>query len=112
MTINSTTQDMKSNKILFQGWTESSPSSPETGYHLKIMSVNGWDSSVMPNTPTPSSGSYWTVLQMPMLAYKKDFSSEIGGITQLWISVSTADVYSRSYITSSDSWTTFKRLSS
>lgn len=75
---------------------------------LKIFWVNGWDANMLPLTPQ-SLSDFWVVLHIPCYVGSNDPSNnDMSYIKQIWMSMVSNEVYTRSYVNSTG-WSVFSK---
>lgn len=64
---------------------------------LKIFWVNGWDANFRGLTPQPNASDFWLVLHIPCYLGVTNPSNDMSFIKQIWMSLSSNALYTRSY---------------
>lgn len=82
------------------------PNSADYSHALKIFWVNGWDSSLIGLTPQPNAADFWLVLHIPAYLGVTNPANDMSFIKQIWMSISSNELYTRTY-TASSGWKDF-----
>lgn len=101
--------DLKQGGIRFMTPNEidaSIPNSADYSHALKIFWVNGWDSSLIGLTPQPNAADFWLVLHIPAYLGVTNPANDMSFIKQIWMSISSNELYTRTY-TASSGWKDF-----
>lgn len=98
--INELKADLKQGGIRFiipNDINTNTPNYADYSNALKIFWVNGWDANFRGLTPQPNASDFWLVLHIPCYLGVTNPSNDMSFIKQIWMSLSSNALYTRSY---------------